>query len=72
MYINIYIDWNYKNNNLPKPIHYNFFSSTKGREKFSIKKFSADNNLGTPIGINFFVADFDYNVPTIYKEYGII
>nr|XP_022914088.1 protein D2-like isoform X2 [Onthophagus taurus] len=42
--------------------------SGKGRGKFNTKSFAQKYNLGNPIAGNFFKAQWDNYVPTIYKQ----
>ncbi|XP_044734769.1 protein D2-like [Chrysoperla carnea] len=44
--------------------------SVDNRAGFSIKKFAEKFNLGQPIAGNFFQAEFDDYVPTLYKQLG--
>uniref|UniRef100_A0A7E4W1A0 Phosphatidylethanolamine-binding protein n=1 Tax=Panagrellus redivivus TaxID=6233 RepID=A0A7E4W1A0_PANRE len=45
-------------------------TSADNRGKWSIAKFAAKHNLGTPIAGNFFQAEFDDYVPELYKQLG--
>jgi phosphatidylethanolamine-binding protein len=42
--------------------------SSKKRGKFSVKKFAEKNNLGDPIAGNYFQAQYDDYVPTLYAQ----
>ncbi|GJQ70411.1 hypothetical protein Trydic_g22840 [Trypoxylus dichotomus] len=44
--------------------------SGDGRGKFSIRNFAKKYNLGDPIAGNFFQAQWDNYVPTLYKQLG--
>lgn len=44
--------------------------SGDGRGRFSIKKFAAKYNMGQPIAGNFYQAEWDNYVPTLYKQLG--
>lgn len=46
-------------------------NSGDGRANFSIKKFADRYNLGEPISGNFFQAEWDEYVPTLYKKLGM-
>ncbi|RZC43038.1 PBP domain containing protein [Asbolus verrucosus] len=48
-------------------------SSNSGddRGKFCIRKFAAKYKLGNPISANFFQAEWDNYVPTLYKQLGM-
>ncbi|XP_037948323.1 protein D2-like [Teleopsis dalmanni] len=43
-------------------------TSGSNRGKFSAKKFSAKYKLGDPIAANFYQAEYDDYVPTVYKQ----
>ncbi|XP_025203864.1 protein D3-like isoform X2 [Melanaphis sacchari] len=45
--------------------------SVEHREKFSINKFALKYNLGTPVAGNFYLAQYDDYVPTLYQQLGI-
>lgn len=42
--------------------------SGKGRGKFSIRQFAKKYGLGEPVAGNFFQAEWDSYVPTLYKQ----
>lgn len=42
------------------------------RKQFSIKKWAKDNNLGQPIAVNYYVAQFDENVPKMREALHVI
>lgn len=44
--------------------------SADKREKFSAKKFAKKYNLGHPVAANFFQAEYDSYVDTLYKQLG--
>ena len=46
-------------------------NSGDGRGKFSIKGFAQKYNLGEPISANFYQAEWDDYVPTLYKQLGM-
>lgn len=46
-------------------------TSGKGREKFNTKKFIEKYDLGVPVAGNFFQAQYDDYVPTLYKQLGV-
>ncbi|EFA03302.1 protein D2 [Tribolium castaneum] len=46
-------------------------NSGDGRGKFSIKKFAEKYQLGEPLAGNFFQAEWDDYVPTLYKKLGM-
>ncbi|KAI5741083.1 hypothetical protein M8J76_010247 [Diaphorina citri] len=45
-------------------------NSQDGRAKFSIANFAEKYKLGEPIAVNFFQAEYDDYVPTLYKQLG--
>lgn len=45
-----------------------FFRSGNNRGNFSIKKFANKYKLGEPVAANFFQAEWDDYVPTLYKQ----
>lgn len=45
--------------------------SPKGRDKFSIRKFSQKYSLGEPVAGNFFEAQFDESVIKLFKSLGV-
>lgn len=45
--------------------------STEGRRMFSIKRFAQKYNLGDPVAVNVFQAQWDDYVPQLHKQLGI-
>ncbi|KAG9508572.1 Phosphatidylethanolamine-binding protein-like F40A3.3, partial [Fragariocoptes setiger] len=45
-------------------------TSADGRGKFSIRNFAKSHNLGEPVAVNFYQAQWDDYVPKLYKQLG--
>lgn len=52
-------------------LYLNLFSTAENRTKFSMTRFLTVNKLGNPIAGNFFRAQYDSYVPTLYKHLGL-
>lgn len=48
------------------------FRTAEKRDNFSIRSFASKYDLGTPEAGNFYLAEYDDYVPTIYKQLGVV